>query len=67
MTIGQAIRKARIERKFSQHFLAHKSGLAQAAISFWENDKREPSVAHLILLADALCISLDELVGRERR
>ena len=67
MTIGQAIRKARREREISQRLLAYKSGVAQAAISQWENDKREPSVAHLILIADALCISLDELVGRKRR
>lgn len=67
MTIGQAIRNARREREFSQHLLAYKSGITQSAISYWENDKREPSIAHLILIADALCISLDELVGRGRR
>lgn len=64
MTVGQAIRKARTERGYSLRRLANKSGLTAQAIYQYEHGINEPRCWCLIALADALNISLDELVGR---
>ena len=40
-------------------------GVTHAAISYWENGINIPNVKDCWLLADALDISIDELVGRD--
>lgn len=67
MTIGKSIKQAREKRGFSQWRLARLSGISQALISKWELEKCVPMFFSLIRIADALDISLDELVGRERK
>ena len=64
MTVGQAIRKARTERGYSMPRLAKKMGIQVQTIYQWEAGISEPRCWLLIALADALDISLDELVGR---
>lgn len=64
MTIGQSIRKAREAKGYSQAKLAMKSGVNVQTISQWELDKAFGTVIYLIPVADALGISIDELVGR---
>lgn len=39
-------------------------GVTHAAISYWENGVNIPNVKDCWLLADALHITIDELVGR---
>lgn len=67
MTIGQSIKRARIERGISQSELSEMIGASQAIISLWECDRFTPCTYNLISIADAFDISLDELVGRQRR
>lgn len=67
MTIGQSIKRARIERGISQSELSEMIGVSQAIISLWETDKFTPGTYNLISIADAFDIGLDELVGRERK
>ena len=67
MTIGQSIKQAREKRGFSQGRLARVSGISQSLISKWELNRSEPMTFSLICIADALDVSLDELVGRERK
>jgi len=64
MTTGQAIKKARKRKGFTQAKVAAKLGVAQTTISFWETDRFYPSLMLAICLADVLGITLDELVGR---
>jgi transcriptional regulator with XRE-family HTH domain len=64
MTIGQSIRKARKEKGYSLEALAYLSGVTFTTISQWERDVRTPILANLILVADALQMPLDELIGR---
>ena len=66
MTVGEGIRKARTERGYSLRRLANKTGLSAQAIYQYEHGINEPRCWCLIALADALNISLDELVGRSR-
>lgn len=64
MEIGNSIKSARIFAKITQVELAKLIGVTHAAISFWENDVNIPNVADCWKIADALKISIDELVGR---
>ncbi len=65
MTIGEAIKKARKDKGLSQKQLAEMSGVCWVSISYYETGRAFPSILNLISLADALSVTLDELVGRE--
>ncbi len=60
------LRAYRQARLMTQKELAKKTGLTDVWISHYENGRRLPSVPNLIKLADALSITLDELVRREK-
>lgn len=62
--IGKSIRENRTAQHLSQKQLAAMIGVTHAAISYWENGVNIPNVKFCWLLADALHITIDELVGR---
>lgn len=64
-TIGKAMRFARKKAKIKQGELAKIVGYGQNAICRWENDKQTPLITAVIDVADALGVSIDELVGRD--
>ena len=66
MTIGQSIRKIREEKGYSRQKLVNKSKVPFYSIRAWEKDICVPNVLSMIDIADALGVSLDELVGRKR-
>jgi transcriptional regulator with XRE-family HTH domain len=61
---AQRLRAARELRKMSQGDLAEKTGLQPSAISHFETGTRGPSFDNLKLLADALIVTTDYLLGR---
>lgn len=65
--IGKSIKVNRIAQNYTQKQLAQKIGVTHAAISYWENGVNISNVKDCWLLADALGISIDELVGRDLR
>ena len=65
--IGKSIKVHRIAQNYTQKQLAQKIGVTHAAISYWENGVNIPNVKDCWLLADALEITIDELVGRDLR
>ncbi len=65
--IGKSIKVNRMAQNYTQKQLAQKIGVTHAAISYWENGINIPNVKDCWLLADALGISIDELVGRDLR
>lgn len=65
--IGKFIKVNRIAQNYTQKQLAQKIGVTHAAISYWENGVNIPNVKDCWLLADALGITIDELVGRDLR
>ena len=65
MTIGEGIKKARTEKGWTQAQLATEAGILSLSVSFYETGRTYPSVLNLISIADALEVSLDELVGRK--
>jgi DNA-binding XRE family transcriptional regulator len=64
MTIGQTIKKVRESKGYSQNKLSMKSGVSTQTIAQWEWDKNTPTVTLLWCIADALDVTIDELIGR---
>ena len=64
--VGTRLRTAREQKGLSQSELAAKTGLQPSAISHFETGRRAPSFENLRVLADALSVSTDSLIGRER-
>lgn len=62
MGIGQNIKRYRIEKKLTQKELAEKSNLAEITIRQYENNKREPRLAQIRSIANALGVSLGDLM-----
>lgn len=62
--IGKSIKECRLLAKLTQKELAAKVGVSHAAISFWENGVNIPNVEDCWKMADALHVSIDELIGR---
>lgn len=60
-TLGQRIRRIRIENGFTQKSLARKSGLTAGQISYYEQDLRTPLVDNFFYLVEALGVSMDKL------
>ena len=58
---GPVLRRLRRERDLSQEALAGRAGLARNHVSALERARRDPSLATLVQLADALGMSMEEL------
>jgi transcriptional regulator with XRE-family HTH domain/Zn-dependent peptidase ImmA (M78 family) len=63
--LGSRLRQARELAGFTQHEAADATGVAREVISYWENDRRVPSYAQLVRVAEALGVSVDYLLGTE--
>ncbi|MDD3107561.1 MAG: helix-turn-helix transcriptional regulator, partial [Bacilli bacterium] len=60
--IGQRIKIAREERKFTQKQLAEKLSISFQAVSKWENGESFPDLGQLVALSELFKISLDQLI-----
>lgn len=58
------LKEARDLRELSQVELAGRAGLQPSAVSHFETGGRKPSFNNLMLLADALQVTTDYLLGR---
>lgn len=65
MTIGSQVRKYRILKGWNLRELGEKAGLAASTLSDIENDKAMPSIKRLRNIAEALGVSLEELLKQE--
>ena len=61
-TLGMRISEYRKRKGYKQDELAEKLGVSAQAISKWENDVSCPDIMLLTSLADALGVSLDDLL-----
>ena len=61
--VGKNIQTIREARGYSQNALAKKAGIAQATISAIEKETKSPSVDTVILIANALCVPVADLIG----
>lgn len=62
MNIGENIKNKRIEKKLSQEELANLCGLSKNGIWNYENTKRRPNLEVLMNIADALDVTLEDLI-----
>ncbi len=62
MTLGEKIKKTRIESGLTQEQLSGKMMVSRQAITKWEADKGIPDVSNLKLLAQLLNVSVDYLL-----
>ena len=60
--VGDKIKKARIDRRYTQASLANKAGVSRSQLAQWETDKRRPLSDNLQKLATALDLSIDDLL-----
>lgn len=61
------LKNIRLSKGLTVDEVAQKTGLSKAQLWSWESGRREPDLAALVKLADALDVSLDMLVrGKEK-
>lgn len=65
MTLGENIRKKRLELDIEQQELARRIGITKGMMCRIERNLQPPSVSILVCIADALHCSIDELLGRK--
>lgn len=65
LTIGQHINLVRNKRDITLDQLAEISGVSKNTIVSWIYHDHNPDIKLLIKIADALGVTLDELVGRK--
>ena len=63
MSTGEQIRKYRKIANISQKELGNRLGISQQQIAQYENGKRTPKIETLQKIADALCITSNDLLG----
>ena len=66
-TLGERIARIRKERGFTQVELASRIGIIQTIISATESDERKLSAEMAVRFAQALDVSMDELLGPGRQ
>lgn len=62
MSMGQRIAQRRKQLGLSQEALADAVGVSRQAVSKWELDEAQPDAAKIVLLAQALSMTTDELL-----
>ena len=60
-TLGQCIKRIRLEKGLTQKSLARNAGLTGGQISYYEQVKRLPNIDNLWVLADTFGVSMDKL------
>lgn len=65
MLLGVRIKELRKERGFTQAELAQKVSVSKSSISYYESGKKTPPIHTLRLLANALEVRFDSLVGND--
>lgn len=63
--IGQRIKEARTLKGLSQEALGDLIGVSKATISWYENNKRTPTLENFEKLIDVLNLNADYLLGKE--
>lgn len=66
MTLGERIAQLRRAAGLSQEALAERVGISRQAVSKWEKGQSFPDTGNLLVLAELLGVSADELAGLRR-
>ena len=66
-SFGNRLAELRRERNMTQYDIADRLNITAQAVSKWENDLTSPDIDTLIALSDIFDISVDELLGKEKK
>lgn len=61
-SLGEALKKHRMERNMTQEFVAEALGISRQAVSKWETGAADPSTSNLLALAKLFGIPAEELL-----
>lgn len=64
-TFGERLRELRQDRHIGQIKLAQELDVGKSIISLWEQNKCEPTLSKLIVIATYFGVSIDYLAGLE--
>ena len=59
---AQNLKSLRLEKNLTQPELAQALHVSKGMISFWENGKYEPTATNIIIIAECVNISIDDLL-----
>lgn len=65
--VGENIKKLRLKHRFTQQELADHLGVSRQALGLYEKEKREPGIDMLIKLADTFNVTVDYLIGKNKK
>lgn len=63
MTFGERLYECMQQAGYSQKQLAEKINITPTRLNYWIKDKRQPDIPWIRVLADALNVSTDYLIG----
>lgn len=66
-TIGRNLRRLRKTNRLTQEQLAKKLNITRKTLSNYETGKRLPDIYGLITVADIFGVSVDEIIGRDKK
>ena len=66
MNYGQNIKRLREKHGMSQCELAKAMGISAVMVCGWERGNKKISLENLVVLADVLLTTTDEILGRKR-
>ena len=61
-SLGETMKKHRMERNMTQEFVAEALGVSRQAVSRWETGAADPSTSNLLALAKLFGVSAEELL-----
>lgn len=61
-SLGETLKKYRMERNMTQEFVAEALGVSCQAVSRWETGAADPSTSNLLALAKLFGVSAEELL-----
>lgn len=67
MTFNEKLKELRIEKKFSQKDVAQSLGIDRTTYTKYETGKSEPDFETIKKLADFFGVSIDSLLGRDKK
>lgn len=66
MTLGEKLKKIRINKNFTQEYLSQELGVSQKTYSNFENDKTSPSFSQIEQIANTLNTSIIDFLTDEK-
>lgn len=65
MTIGEQLKKKRIELQMSQEVAADKAGISRRTLAYYESGERTPNAENLLILCNLYGLNINELIVRD--